>query len=81
MHWFFEYSAHHLRSYRFKLSSKIPLGSDIIVMVRPEILPLLRDNLTLSLVLLLVLLNPFILINSIHEIAYTSNGLPSQRLP
>ena len=55
--------------------------SVIVVMVRPEIPSILRDNLTLSLTLLLVLLNLLILINPIHELAYTGNRFPRQRLP
>ena len=81
MHWFSEHSVNCLRSCRPRLSSKIPLGFVIVVAVRSEISHLLRDNLILSFALQLVLLNPFILINSIHELAYTGNGFPSQRLP
>ena len=81
MHRFLEHSVYHLRSYRLKLRSKILSGSIIVVVVRPEIPHLLRDNLTFSLTLLLVLLNPLILINLIHKLAYTSNRFPSQRLP
>ena len=80
MHRFSEHSVYHLRSCRPRLPDKIPPKSVIIVEVRPEIPSLLRDNLTLSLALLLVLFNPLILINSIHELAYTNNRLPNQRL-
>ena len=80
MHRFSEHSVYHLRSCRPRLPDKIPSKSVIIVEVRPEIPSLLRDNLTLSLALLLVLFNPLILINSIHELAYTNNRLPNQRL-
>ena len=75
MHWLSKHCVNHLRSRSPKLPSKIPSGSVIIVVVQPEIPPLLKDNLTLSLVLLLVLLNPFILINPIHELAYAGNKL------
>ena len=81
MHQFSEHSVNHLRSCRPRLPSKIPLRSVIVVVVRPEIFPLLWDDLTLSLVSLLVILNPFILINPIHELAYTGNRHPGQRLP
>ena len=57
------------------------MRSTIVVTVQPEIPPLLKDNLTLSLALLLVLFNPLILINLIHELAYTVDRFPSQRLP
>ena len=81
MHRFSEHSVYHLRSCKPRLPSKIPSGSIIVVAVQPEIPHILRDNLTLSLALLLVLLNPFILINLIHKLVYTINRLPSQRLP
>ena len=81
VHQFSEHSVNHLRSCRPRLPNKIPPRSIIIVAVRPEIPHLLKDDLTLSLVSLLVLLDPLILINPIHELAYTSNGLSGQRLP
>ena len=81
IHRFLEQGINHLRSCRPKLLAKIPPRSIIVVAVRPEIRPLLRDDLTLSLVSLLVLLGPLILINPIHELAYTSDRLSSQRLP
>ena len=81
MHRFSEYNVNHLRSCRFRLPSKIPPGPIVIVTVRLEIPPLLRDNLALSLTLLLVLFDLFILVNPIYELAYTSNKFPSQRLP
>ena len=41
----------------------------------------MRNNLSLPLPLLLVLLYPFILINPVHELAHTSYRLPGQQLP
>ena len=79
MCWLSKYRVNHLRSYGPRFPSKIPLGSIIVVAVRPEIPPLLRDNLTLSLALLLVLFNLLILINLIYELAYTGNKFPNQR--
>ena len=81
MYWFAEYSIDCLRSCKPRLPSKIPPRSVIVVTIRPKIPPLLRDNLTFSLALLLVLLNPFVLINPIHELAYTGERFPNQRLP
>ena len=81
MHRFSEHSINRLRSNRLGLLSKIPSGPVIVVTVRPEIPLLLRDNLALSLALLLVFFNLLILVNPIHELAYTDNGFPSQRLP
>ena len=79
MHWLSEHRVNRLRSCRPRLPSKIPSGSVIVVAVRPEIPPLLRDNLALPLALLLVLFDPFILIYPIHELAYTGSKFPNQR--
>ena len=49
-----------------RLSGEISLELVIIVAFRPEIPPLLRDNLALPLILQLVFLNPLILVNPIH---------------
>ena len=70
-------------SFLIVLTMKTLVASEsvIVVMVRPEIPPILRDNLTFSLTLLLVLLNLLILTNLIHELAYTGNRFPRQRLP
>ena len=81
MHRFSEHDVYHLRGCRPRLSCKISPGSVIIVAIQPEIPPLLRDNLALPFILLLVFLNPLILVNSIHELTYTSNRFPRQRLP
>ena len=81
MYCFLEYRINHLRSHRPKLHSKIPSGSITVVAVRPKIPPLLKDNLTLPLTLLLVLLDPLILVYPIHELAYAGSSFPNQRLP
>ena len=81
MYWFSEHRINHLRSRRPRLPRKIPLGSVIVVAVRLEIPYLLKDNLTLPLALLLVLLNPLILVYPIHELAYVGSRFSSQRLP
>ena len=77
MCWLSKYRVNHLRSYGPRFPSKIPLGSIIVVAVRPEIPPLLRDNLPFPLAVLLVLLNPLILINLIHKLAYTGSRFSS----
>ena len=81
MHQFSEHSINHLSVGRPRLPCKISLRSVIIVSVRLEIPPLLRDNFSLSFTLLLVFLNPFILINSIHKLTHASNRFASQRFP
>ena len=81
MHRLSEHGVNHLRNCWPRLPSKIPLRSIIIVAVRLEIPPLLRDKLTLSFALLLVLLDLLIFINPIHELVYAGNRLPGQRFP
>nr|POE93761.1 hypothetical protein CFP56_30531 [Quercus suber] len=78
MHWFSEHRVNHLRSRKPRLSSKIPLGSVIVVAVRPEIPHLLRDNLTLPLTLLLVFLDLLVFINAVHKLTHTSYQLFGQ---
>ena len=59
---------------------KISPRSAVIVPVRLEIPSVLRDHLSLSLSLLVVLLDLLILINAIHEPTHTLDRFPSQRL-
>ena len=81
MYWISEHSIYHLRGCKLRLPNKIPTRSTVVVRVRPEIPPFLRDNFAFSLALLLVLFNPLVLVNSIHELAYTIDRFPSQKLP
>ena len=81
MYWISEYNIDHLRGCKLRLPSKIPTRSTIVVTVRLEIPPLLRDNFALFLALLLVLFNPLILVNPIHELAYTVDKFPDQSFP
>ena len=81
MYWISEHSIYHLRGCRLRLPSKIPTRSTVVITVRPKIPPLLRDNLALSLTLLLVLFNPLVLVYPIHELAYIVDRFPNQRLP
>ena len=81
MHQFSEHRINHLGIGRPRLSSKVPSRSIVIVSVQLEILPLLRDNLSLTFPLLLVFLNPLILVNPAHELALIGNRLSCQRLP
>jgi len=80
MYLLLEYRVNHLRSRRPKLPSKIPSGPALIVSVRPEIPSVLRDNLSLSLPLLLVFLDPLVFINAIHKPTYTLYRLLGQGL-
>ena len=81
MYWFSKHRVNHLRSCRPRLLGKIPSASIIVVSVRLEVPSLLRDNISLSLPLLLVFLNPFVLFNLVHKLAYTGSRFPSQKLP
>ena len=78
---FSEHRVNHLSSGRPRLPSKVSPGPVIVVAIRPEILHLLRDNLSLPLPLLLVFLDPLILINSVHKLMYTASKFPNQKLP
>ena len=80
MYWFSEHRVNYVRSHRPRLPSKIPMGSVIAVTVRPKILPLLKDNLSLSLPLLLVFLNPLVFVNMIHKPTHTPYQLLGQGL-
>ena len=81
MHQFSEHGVYHLWGCKSRLSGEISPRLVIIVAFLLEIPPLLRDNLALPLILQLVFLNPFILINLIHELMYTGDRFPHQRLP
>ena len=63
MHWFSEHYANHLSSSRPRLPSKVSSGSIIVAFVRLDAL--------VPFPLLLVFLDPFILINIVHELTYT----------
>ena len=81
MYWFSKHYVNHLRSCRPRLPSKIPSGSIIVVSVQLEVPPLMKDNLSLSLPLLLVFLDPFVFTNLVHELVYIGGRFSSQRLP
>ena len=81
MYWFPEYSTNDLCVGCSRLPYEISPRAVAVVLVRPEIPPLLRDNLLFSFTLQLVFLHSLILINPIHQLAHTSGGLASQRLP
>ena len=81
VHWFSKHNINCLRVGSSRLPSKVSPWSVIIVSVRPEISPLLKDNLSLTFPLLLVFLNPFIFVNPIHELTQTSDKFTSQGFP
>ena len=80
VHRFSEHRINHLSIGKLWLPSKVSSRSVVIVPVRLEIPLLLRDNLSLTFPLLLVFLNPFILVNLVHELAHIGDRLSRQRL-
>ena len=80
MYQFSEYSIDSLCVGCSRLPYEISLRTVAIISFRREIPHLLRDNLLFSSTLQLVFLHSFILIDSIHQLAYTGGGLASQRL-
>ena len=66
MHWLSEHCTNYLGIGRLCFTCIIPSWSVIIVSIQLEIPPLLRDNLSLPFSLLLVVLDPLVLINSVH---------------
>ena len=81
MYWFSEHSTNNLCVGCSGLPYEISPQVVAIILVRPEIPPLLRDNLLLSLTLQPVFLYSFILVDLIHQLAHTGRRLASQRLP
>ena len=75
-----KHRVNHLRSRRPRFPSKIPSGSVIVVSVQPKVPHVLRDNLSFSFPLLLVLLNPFVFINTTHKSMYIPYRLLGQGL-
>ena len=75
MHWLTEHCANHLSSSRPRLPSKVSSRPIIVVLVRPEISPILGDNFSLPFPLLLVFLDPLILVNTVHELTHTPHRL------
>ena len=47
----------------------------VIKLVRPEVPPLLRDNLCFTFTQFLVFFNPFILVDPVHELAQAGDRL------
>ena len=70
MYWISEHSVNCLRAGRSRLLYVVsPWSAVVVKLVRPKVPPLLRDNLRFTLTQLLVLFNPFILVDSVHELA------------
>ena len=81
IYWFSKYSIDSLCVGCSRLPYEISPQAVAVISVRPEIPPLLRDNLLSSLTLQLVFLYSFILIDLIHQLTHTGGRLANQRLP
>ena len=76
MHWISEHNIDCLRVGRFGLPCKVsPRSVVVIKLVRPEVPPLLKDNLSFTFTQLLVFFNPFILVDLVHELAQVGDRL------
>ena len=70
MYWLSKHGINHLHVDRSELSCKVSPWSVIVIKpVLLEIPPLLRDNLCFTFTQLLVFFNPFVLVDSVHELA------------
>ena len=63
------------------LPYEVPPRAVVVIPIRLEIPPLLRDNLLFSSSLQLVFLHSLILVNPIHQLAHAGGGFAGQRLP
>ena len=81
LHRFSKHHVNRLSIVRSRLPSEVPPRSVVVVSIRPEIPPLLKDNLSLSFPLLLVFLDPLILINPVYELVHVGDWFTSQRFP
>ena len=76
MHWISEHSINCLLVSKSELPCKVFSRSvAVIKSVRPEVPPLLRDNICFTFSQLLVFFNPFILVDSVHELAQAGDRL------
>ena len=80
MYWLSEHGANYLSGSRSGVPRKISPRSIVIVPIQPKISSILTYHFGFPLSLLLVLLDQLILINTVHELTYTPNRFPGQRL-
>ena len=71
VHKLFEYCANHLSSRKANMSRKVSPRSVVIVPLRPKVSSGRGDHFCLPLPLLLIILDPFVFINPIHELMHT----------
>ena len=79
VHEFSEYNSNHLSGSWARMPNKISPRLAVVIPIRPKISSVLRNYLSLSLSfsLLLVLFNPLMLINTIHELTHTPSKFSS----
>ena len=80
MYWFSKHSIDYPCIGRSRMPNKISSRSVVIVLFQLEIPSILRDQFSFPFSLLLVLLDPLILVNTVHELMHTPNWFPGQRL-
>ena len=81
VYWFPEYGVNSLRVGCSRLPYEISPRAVVVISIRPEIPPLLGDNLLFSFTLQLVFLDSFIFVNSVHQLVHTGGRFACQRLP
>ena len=77
VHGFSEYNSNHLSGSWARMPNKISPWLAVVIPIRPKISSVLRNYLSLSFSLLLVLFNPLMLINTIHELTHTPSKFSS----
>ena len=76
MYWISEHSINCLRVGIFGLPCKVfPRLVVVVKSVQLEVPPLLRENLRFSFTQLLVFFDPFVLVNSVHELVQVGDKL------
>ena len=83
MHKLLEYCVDHLGNRKPSMSSKISPRSIVIIPLKPKVSLVRRSHfcLPLPLPLLLIILNPFMFINPIHELTHALHWFLCQGLP
>jgi len=77
----FEYCANHLSSRKASTSKEVSPRLVVIVPLRPKVSSVRGNYFCLSLALLLIILDPFVFINSIHELMHILHWFLRQGLP
>ena len=81
VHKLFEYCANHLSSRKASMSKKVSSRSVVIVPLKPKVSSIRGNYFGLSLALLLIVVDPFVFINLIHELTHILRWFLRQGLP